>query len=215
MKQGRRYYSSTAFLDLLFNALIGFVMLFIISFLSITTNAQKADIETKAEFIITVTWNEASDDDVDTYLEDPLGNVLSYRRKDIGLAHLDRDDRGQINDRVRLADGSTVTVRENQELTSIRGFIGGQWVLNLHMYAKRDKTPTRVRIRVEKLNPAVRTIYDQEVEMTEKWQEITIGRFQMSAQGQVTGWDKLPKKLAWSLGDAAAPTAEDIWSAPR
>ncbi|RJQ71439.1 MAG: hypothetical protein C4519_19530 [Desulfobacteraceae bacterium] len=201
MRASRRYYSNTAFLDLLFNALIGFVMLFMLAFLSITSKAEKGDIKTKAEFIITVTWNEESKDDVDTYLEDPLGNVLNFQRKDIGLAHLDRDDIGQMNDRITLPDGSIIQVKENQELTSIRGFISGQWVLNLHMYSKRDKPPTLVRVRLDKLNPVVRTIFQQDIELNERWQEITIGRFQMSAQGEIVGWDRLPKQLVFPLGN--------------
>jgi len=35
-------------------------------------------------------------------LQDPAGNVLHFRQKDVGLAHLDRDDLGKINDIITL-----------------------------------------------------------------------------------------------------------------
>jgi hypothetical protein len=195
MKERRRYFNNTAFLDILFNALVGFVMLFIVAFLSISTTTRKGDIETKAEFVITVTWDGDSRDDVDTYLEDPLGNILNFQVKDIGVMHLDRDDLGQENDRITLPDGSSVLIEENQEMTSIRGFIEGQWVLNVHMYNKRDDRPTMVRVRMDKLNPVVRTIFQVEIEMRERWEEVTVGRFYMSAQGEIINWDRLPKSL--------------------
>ena len=54
----RRTGSNLAFNDLLFNVLIGFVMLFVIAFLMINPIAKKADIPVKAEFIVVLEWDE-------------------------------------------------------------------------------------------------------------------------------------------------------------
>ena len=191
----RIYYNNTSFLDLLFNTLIGFVLLFIIAFLSINPKNKDADIKTKAEFVITVTWNVNSKDDVDTWLQDPAGNVLHFRQKDIGLAHLDRDDLGIINDSITLKDGRIIEYPHNQELTTIRGFVSGEWVLNVHMYNKRDPDPTLVEIRMDKLNPRVETVFYKKVTMGQTWEEVTVTRFVMSEQGDIISWDDLPKKL--------------------
>ena len=191
----RIYYNNTSFLDLLFNTLIGFVLLFIIAFLSINPKNKDADIKTKAEFVITVTWNVNSKDDVDTWLQDPAGNVLHFRQKDIGLAHLDRDDLGIINDSITLKDGRIIEYPHNQELTTIRGFVSGEWVLNVHMYNKRDPDPTLVEIRMDKLNPRVETVFYKKVTIGQTWEEVTVTRFVMSEQGDIISWDDLPKKL--------------------
>jgi hypothetical protein len=182
-------------LDLLFNTLVGFVLLFIISFLLINPSIKKADIKTKAEFVITVTWNDDSQDDVDTWLRDPAGNVLHFRQKDVGLAHLDRDDLGKINDIITLDDGRRIEYTHNQELTTIRGFVTGEWVLNVHMYSKRDSNPTLVEVRIDKLNPKVQTIFYKKIVMKSKWEEVTVTRFVMTDQGDIISWDDLPKKL--------------------
>jgi hypothetical protein len=182
-------------LDLLFNTLVGFVFLFIISFLLINPSIKKADIKTKAEFVITVTWNDSSRDDVDTWLQDPVGNVLHFKQKDVGLAHLDRDDLGQINDTIILDDGRRIKYLHNQELTTIRGFLTGEWVLNVHMYNKLDENPTLVEVRIDKLNPKVETIFYKEIVMRSRWEEITVTRFVMTNDGDVISWDDLPKKL--------------------
>lgn len=195
MRPRRIYYNNTSFLDLLFNTLVGFVFLFIISFLLINPSIKKADIKTKAEFVITVTWNDNSQDDVDTWLQDPVGNVLHFKQKDVGLAHLDRDDLGQINDTIILDDGRRIKYLHNQELTTIRGFLTGEWVLNVHMYNKRDANPTLVEVRIDKLNPKVETIFYKEIVMKSSWEEITVTRFVMTNDGDVISWDDLPKKL--------------------
>jgi hypothetical protein len=190
----RRYYNNTGFLDLLFNTLVGFVLLFIIAFLSINVQTKKADIETKAEYVISVTWDDNSADDVDTWLEDPAGNILFFKQKDIGLAHLDRDDLGKINDRI-VSQGKNIEYIYNQELTTIRGFIGGEWVLNLHMYNKRDTDPVTVTVRMDKLNPRVETLLLKEFKMNRTGQELTVTRFVMSEQGTILEWNDLPKNL--------------------
>ena len=48
-------FSSKSFLDVLFNCLLGFVFLFIVAFLMVDVDKRKADIKTKAEFVITGT----------------------------------------------------------------------------------------------------------------------------------------------------------------
>ncbi len=195
MRPRRIYYNNTSFLDLLFNTLVGFVLLFIIAFLLINPSVKKADIKTKAEFVITVTWNDNSQDDVDTWLQDPAGNVLHFRQKDVGLAHLDRDDLGKINDIITLDDGRQVEYTHNQELTTIRGFLTGEWVLNVHMYNKREANPALVEVRIDKLNPKVQTLFYKKIVMKSKWEEVTVTRFVMTNQGDIISWDDLPKAL--------------------
>ena len=195
MRPRRIYYNNTSFLDLLFNTLVGFVFLFIISFLLINPSIKKADIKTKAEFVITVTWDDNSIDDVDTWLQDPVGNVLHFNQKDVGLAHLDRDDLGTLNDTIILDDGRQIVYNHNQELTTIRGFLTGEWVLNVHMYNKRNSNPTLVEVRIDKLNPKVETIFYKKIVMKRKWEEITVTRFVMTNEGDIISWDDLPKKL--------------------
>ena len=73
-------------------------MLFIIAFLLISPIKKKKEIEQKAEYVVTVVWPNEHTDDVDTWLEDPAEKLMSFRNKEIGLLHLDRDDLGHLND---------------------------------------------------------------------------------------------------------------------
>ena len=186
---------STPFIDLLFNLLLGYAFLFLISFMLIQPILKKAEVHTQAEYIITVTWPLDNKDDVDTWLEDPLGNLVWFRNKEAGLAHLDRDDLGHMNDTIFLADGSVIKYPYNQELLTIRGFIGGEWTLNVHMYSKREKEPTMVRVTIDKLNPKLKPILAKDILLEVRGDEVTVARFEMAANGDILSLNDMPKTL--------------------
>jgi hypothetical protein len=194
----RDYGSPTAFFDLIFNILCCFVVLFSISFLLMSRKIDEdRKIRANAEFMITSTWPENSDDDVDTYVEDPMGNIVFSNRREEGLMHLDRDDLGKRSDTIRTADGKVYTVKENQEIVTIRGIIPGEYVVNVHMYLDREKdVPTEVSVKVEKLNPQVRIVTANKVMLGNTADEKTAVRFVIDAEGGVTDTSTLFKGLA-------------------
>ena len=197
MKRKRGYFSGTGFLDLLFNTLMCFVVLFAISFLQISKReVAKADIKKpKVEFLITVTWEQGYDNDVDTWLEDPTGKVMFFRNKNPGLMHLDRDDRGLNDDWVLAHDGTRIEYDYNQEITSIRGFIAGEWTLNIHMYAMREQKPSMVNVRVDRLNPTVKLVLQKNIHLTKQWQQVTVSRFTMTDKGTILDMNNVSKDL--------------------
>ena len=133
-----RYLSGLGFTDLLFNTLIGFVFLFVIAFLLIAPPVPTdKKIDPKAEVLIILTWPEGNMSDIDLWVKDPTGLVVSFRGRDKGLMHLDRDDLGNSNDTIMLADGRVIKSEQNQEIVTIRGWIPGEWVVNIHFYAYR------------------------------------------------------------------------------
>lgn len=163
-----QYGPGIAMTDLATNLLGVFICLFMLSFLMMSKKIEEKNnkVESKAEFMITVTWDKNSSNDVDTYIEDPLGNLVFYRAKEKGLMHLDRDDYGITNDTIMMGDGKTVTVHENREIVSLRGIIPGEYIVNVHMYSERDKAEkTQVTVKLEKINPAFKTIAMKEVEL--------------------------------------------------
>ncbi len=217
MRRRNRYQSGIGFLDLLFNGWLIFVFLFIVSFVLIVPERKDASITTKAEFVITLTWDDHSSDDVDIWVEDPAGNLIYYNQKEKGLMHLDRDDLGKQKDVVHLPSGATIDYLHNQEIVTIRGFIPGEWTVNVHMYSKKDATTTNVEVRMVKLNPSTNIIFQRRLKMAEYWEEVTIARFQMNETGEIFSIDNTPKKLILSekAGVMITPsggTSEDYYS---
>jgi hypothetical protein len=153
----------------------------------------KKNVESSAEFLITVTWPEELPDDVDVYLEDPAGNIIFYGQKAKGLMHLDRDDLGHSNDIVTLPDGTKIEVKDNIEIITIRGIVPGEWTLNIHMYHKNvldEITP--VKIKIEKLNPYT-IVFMKEIELEFGGQEETVTRFVLNDDGGVISMNDLKK----------------------
>ena len=158
-----RYLSGLGFTDLLFNTLIGFVFLFVIAFLLIAPPVPTdKKIDPKAEILIILTWPEGSSKDIGMWVRDPTGEVISFRGRDRGLMHLDRDDLGTSNDTITLADGRQVVSDQNQEIVTIRGFIAGEWNVNIHYYAYRqgsassdpiEKVTASVTVELIRVNP--------------------------------------------------------------
>jgi len=186
-KRPKSYNSNTSFLDILFNTLVGFVLLFIIAFLLISPVKKKKEIEQKAEYVITVTWPGKLSDDVDSWLEDPTGKVMYFRKREVGLMHLDRDDLGTLNDSQFVPGIGFVNYPFNREITTIRGIMPGEYVFNVHLYRKTSIDGSiPVTVILEKLNPHVKLLYSKTVKLGAFWQEETIIRFVLDVDGEVT-----------------------------
>jgi hypothetical protein len=190
----RTYYNSTSFLDLLFNFACLALAFFIIAALQIRPDEKEADIKTKAEFIITVTWDDKHDNDVDTWIQDPNGEKLFYKAKEVGIMHLDRDDRGWSGDTYEEGGVKHIIYR-NQEIATIRGFIEGEWTINIHMYRFPGPSST-VKVLMQKLNPQASIVFEKEFKMNHYWEEITVARIEMTQKGEILSVDhELPNPM--------------------
>ena len=131
-----RYKSTIGFVDLLFNILVGFVFLFLVAFLLINPVAKKADIQKKAEIIITMTWDKNSLHDIDLWVMGPQGNKVGFANKESGLLNLERDDLGVANDAYYI-DGKYYIIQSNEETTTVRGIASGDYYVSVHFYSKQ------------------------------------------------------------------------------
>jgi hypothetical protein len=185
---------SDPFTDLLFNALLGFTFLFLVAIMFMNPEAKSGIIDPKAEYILTITWEDNSPDDVDVWVEDPEGQILWFRTPEAGLLHLDRDDRGLVNDVITIA-GEEIQNPLNQEVVTLRGVVKGEYVVNLHYYASETKKPVDVKVRLVKVNPKLEIIYYGTVNLEKRGDEKTAVRFKIGGDGSVYGINFLPKSL--------------------
>ena len=195
-----RFKSTIGFTDLLFNILVGFAFLFIIAFLLIKPEAKKKDFERRAEYIVVLEWDAGAKDDIDLYVEDPLGGIASFRHPRVNFMHLDKDDLGVRNDTTVMADGSTTTIKINREVMTIRGIIPGEWVINAHYYSayayasangdskiiskSKDDYFITVRIELHRVNP-YQILWVGEKKFTTKGQEETFLRWRIDKMGDI------------------------------
>ena len=173
------------FTDLLFNILLGFTFLFFITILFINPISKLGNVNLKAEYIITVDWQDNLPDDVDIWVQDPNGEIVSYLKKDAGWLHLDRDDQGIIND-VVIINNKEVIYPINREVVTLRGIIPGEYVVNLYLYEHKSKEPVEAKIIIEKVNPSLKLVYFNNAVLETKDTELTIARFNLDAKGDFT-----------------------------
>ena len=189
MADKSKYGSSVAFTDLLFNIVVGLAFLFLLAFILMNPIAKEKDVEEKSDFIIVMTWDDESGDDIDLWVRDPGGRIVSFRNRGIGFMHLDRDDLGLSNDKVQGADGKIIYVYRNKEVVSLRGFSEGTYLVNAHVYNKKpwkDKKMRRSNVKVEliKLNP-YSEVAQAEFVAIGRGQEFTAFHFTLNADGEV------------------------------
>ena len=185
---------SDPFTDLLFNALLGFTFLFLVAIMFMNPEAKSGIIDPKAEYIVTVTWEDNSPDDVDTWVEDPDGQVIWFRNPEAGLLHLDRDDRGLINDTI-VVNGEEMVNPLNQEVVTLRGVVKGEYVVNIHYYATETQKPVDVNVRLAKVNPKLEVKYYGTLTLEKKGDERTAVRFSIGRDGDISDINFLPKSI--------------------
>ena len=203
MESHEKYKSTIGFIDILFNILVGFAFLFIVAFLLIKPEAKKKDFDRRAEYIIIMEWDAGAKDDIDLYVEDPLGGIASFRHPVVNFTHLDKDDLGTRNDTTTLPDGTVKTIRINREVITIRGIIPGEWVINAHYYSdygenqiiehgekrRRSKRPNEfltVKVELHRVNP-YEIMWMGEKKFYKKGQEETFVRWTIDNTGKLIG----------------------------
>lgn len=201
------------FSALLFNSLKAITFMFFIAFAMINKPADEGKVDPKAEMMITVTWPDNNPDDVDTYVEDPAGNIVWYNQREAGLMHLERDDRGMFKD-VILLDGKEISNPLNQEIVAFRGLEDGEYVVNIVHYIANGTAPLPVMVKVEKLNPTVKIVFYKTLELKGTGDEQTAVRFTLKGQ-DVINVISTPKSLVELTrssgkegGSGSAPTEQ-------
>ena len=185
MDSADKYKSTIAFIDILFNILIGFVFLFLIAFLLINPITKKNDIISPAEFLIVLNWPAHFDDDVDLWMRGPKGETVGFRSREVGIFHLERDDLGFSNDKV-IHHGNVIAVKKNQETVAIRGIYPGEYIISVMYYAAyADKNKIiPFTVDVIKVNP-YSIAYTQNQKLTEVGQTINVVSFRIDERGFV------------------------------
>lgn len=183
--RSKRYTSNTAFLDLLFNVLLGFVVLFVIALLMINPITKKNDIPTKAEFMIIVEWPWDINADVDTWVRGPGDETsIGFRRRENQLLHLDRDDLGNPSDTMKV-NGEIIVNKINREVVTVRGIAQGDYFINLHLYSNAAKANVPVTITVADINPYIEH-YIKIVDLKEHGQIEMLPAFTINDKGELT-----------------------------
>lgn len=201
----RNYSSNLAFIDLLFNLILGITFLFIVAFILINDPEEKEAIDPKAEYMIVLTWDNEADIDIDLWVDSPSG-IVGFRSPQQGHVHLDKDDLGHRNDYIYSQNKEPEIVYINREVVTVRGIQAGEYTINAFYYfAKQNYTQVTVNVEVIKLNPFA-IVYEGSKKMDTRGQEETMVRFSMKEDGSFYGVNNLPKEIVRSQKTSNSPS---------
>jgi hypothetical protein len=200
-KGGSDKANAIAAIDLLLNLLMIFVVIAAIAIAKMNKPDARPSVQMKAELVIEMTWPDNNFDDLDLWLLLPDGQRVGFNGKDVGIATLDRDDRGGYGDTYFAAEGAGVQViRVNKEVTTIRANRPGKYVVNVHYYndfsgeeigaEETDATPNPVTVKMTKLNPKVVELVSRKLEVGKVGTQRTAFCFELNAQGEVSHLDQ-------------------------
>ena len=202
-----KYKSSIGFTDLLFNLVIGFVYLFVIAFILINPVAKKGDVIKKAEYLVTIEWNHEYNDDIDLWIKDPAGNIVSFLQKSKGLMHLEKDDLGHSNDSYHKGKQKK-TLYLNREVLTLRGTLEGEYQVMAHVYNRkftmrdgevRQDLPGIIEVTVIKINPYLETYFER-VPYIETGQTLSLVRFSVGEKHRYLDHNNDPSSFITKKG---------------
>lgn len=181
-----RYSSNLAFNDILFNALLGFVTLFILVLVLINPITKQGDIPAYAEIMIILEWDGEVSDDIDIWVKGPgMKSPLSFQNKTSGFMHLDRDDLGATSD-TNFIGGVAKTIKINREVVNMRGIMPGDYFINVHVYAKpASSNPTLFTVSLVDINPYKEEIHVQHY-ATKSGELFKIPAFTVDKEGNIS-----------------------------
>lgn len=201
MKRMRDQSSSMAFNDMLFNILIGFVMLFIIAFLLINPITKKADVPTKAEVLVMLEWDSESKSDMDLWVMREGGRPIGFTHREEDNWFLDKDDLGFDNDAINI-DGVATIIKVNHETISMRGILPGIYYIAVHSYSLQEEA-VGMTLTVLDVNPYNEAYAIKKYSSTKK--EITrFPAIEIDREGRIVRVFKHNKRVVPIRGSAAA-----------
>ncbi|WP_407155377.1 hypothetical protein [Bradyrhizobium sp. STM 3557] len=192
---------------MLFKALQIVAFFFFIAVLAISPDAKDGKVDTKAEFIITMDWPDNHPDDLDLFVQDPVGNIAWYRHREAGFLTLDRDDRGGANDFI-LVNGMKIPSPIREEIVTVRGLVPGEYTVNVSHFQAVSGQPVEATVKVQKLNPNAQVIFDDKVVVDHNGDEKTAVRFRLDAEGKVVDVQRRPKSLLETFRNVHANGAD-------
>ena len=161
---------------------------------------KQAGPERKAEFLISADWNVEVNADADLWLRTPQGAKVNFQTRQAGCASLDRDSRGFVDSRIKLADGSEVKATSYRETVVLACLEPGTYDVAVNLFAYHGKMvdgryveatyqdETRgyglpVHVEVLRINPALKVEWSGDIVLEHGRQTINVVSFELSPGG--------------------------------
>lgn len=155
---------------------------------------QPAAVKTAGVYAVVVSWPGARNDDVDSYVQDPAGEIVYFSNPSAGLMHLEHDDLGRRISGNQSFHGETRRATgPNEERVILRGTLPGEYVANVHLYRKAGLAPVPVTVTLWTLRGRDSQVTTTRLLLQREGDEKTAFRFTLDQAGAVTSTSHRPK----------------------
>lgn len=161
-------------IDLLFNLVLTFGLLFALSFVLIKDATTDSNIQNDNNILISIRWDLNCD--VDLWLLLPDGRKVFFGNRDEPPAHLDVDVVAWRY--YRSSTGELRIIKNNEEIITIRSILEGEYAVNAHFYSPRGEERVTVDVLVQDAKNR-NTIYSGTKELTRQQTEQHFVRFKV------------------------------------
>lgn len=162
----------TVFRDVIFLALLVFVIMVYILILHFNPPTQESDSEPPGNLIFEISWPDDINSDIDLWVKAPGERAVGYSNKSGSeLLNYLRDDLGNHKD----------PSYSNFENVYSRGIRDGEYILNIHYYRRNSRVkdvPVFIGVYLKpEIGGKKQTIYETRVVLYRPGEEITVVRF--------------------------------------
>ena len=190
----KKFFSFRPFIDVLFCCLL---MLVAILFLLKSEEQKTKTRPPNVLYEVVLTWDGNSEDDLDLYVRAASGHTVSFNNREGGqgsLISLDHDALGKRRNNSLTEGVEGAVVAFNEEIVSFRGVTGGENIVNVHVYSKRDEGPTKATIKLIRIKP-FKEVVMKEKEFVATGDQKTAFRFTTNGEGDIINISELSADL--------------------
>ena len=183
MRNRHRYGNLLGFVDICMNLLMTFITLFAFAFMLIKLQENlvktEAHVDTRAKLVMQLSWDDASDDDVDLWARSSNPETfVSFIHRDSPNMFLDNDNLGAKSHTVKRADGTSMTTFGNREHVMIKDCTNTHITISVHYYHANNQPGVAARVELLSMDPFA-TLKTVEVRLDKAGQEQTAFQFDL------------------------------------
>lgn len=187
-----------SFLDMVFAMLLAVCCLLLLTYiLIITVKEETKKVETKAEILITMTWDDKSANDIDMWVLSPERMKIGYGNKQNSYMGLERDDLGLSNDMIATdpgaVSGEQQLIYKNIETVAIRTLRPGRYIVNVNWYSAKPNPVTgetkvineEIEVQLIRVNPSYNVSAVSKIVLPAQRAEKTAFSFDITEDGKI------------------------------
>ena len=156
--------------------------------------------EDQAFFIVSADWPLIYNSDADLHMRTPSGAHVNFQTRAADCVSLDRDSRGFVDSRIKLADGSEVAATSYKESMKVACLVPGTYDVAVNLFAYHGKMveghyveatydddvrgfALPVHVEVLRINPALKIEYSGDILLQHGRQTVNVVSFELAADG--------------------------------